>query len=717
MPDSREFDVKSLKDLRIPYDVVTKELSDAAPRLVAGSQNVYITPGGKIALAPGMNQTPGTANLTSFSQTMRPDRLIVYETIEVPAKIYLVGSFFNSGAGTWDCQWLRLDAGSPAWTSVGSLRNANASTRPHEISVNRGLCFIKSFPSAVNDKYGAVILDGSIPNPGSNTIPSVYPWGTIPAAIAGSAAAMTASSGWTASTFAFSVLFGWSYVWCAKDLLNNYGCPSPTVTVNVSGTGFSTTGAFSSKCPAMTIVPTGYNTTSYPKLGIFRTTDGGGTFWFVEDITNTGASQTYTDKNGLDAGVHPQPFADSQLNTATAAPGTVINFPPPPTGGKPGEVDGTSQVDPSSPVAFFARRGWYGIGNRLYFSGQEEILNGVPEECWPNANGIGPANQYICQGQIRQIAAAKSALWITTSNEILYETGTDRSNFLLNCASSDIAGLASNPLAMTAFRDMAFFISQDFQVYALMVGYTPINISAMTLGSSLRTAYLACTTPSIQMEAYNRDGMTWLIIAVIDSTTPANNRQFVYNLSNAQMERTFSTLMSQGYWFAPWTKQLMIMAYGRLRDGDPSTYLIAFIWNGTNYQLAVLDPAVFTDIGTAFNPTVLLNLFGVPFGDHVNEIMAPALQPMVAYLQMERTKFTSDTEPSVSYRLEDFSGALTAVTGIAPPFVPQRTSFNVWWYSVMQTAKRIQMQITKSAVNEAFEIQNLGIVFLPTAGA
>jgi hypothetical protein len=707
MPDSSNFDVVWLNNLRLPYDVVTKELSDQTPRLVAGSKNVYVTLGGKIALAPGFNQTPNGANLSGMglnATQWRPDRMVLYETLENPPKIYVVCSLLNIVAGTWGAYYFRLDGASPAWTGVDggtNLRSIQASTRPHEIVCERGLCFIKGFPAAAGDKYGSVIFDGSFPNPGSNSAPSIYPWGIPPPSVPVN---MTASAGWPASTDTVTVLFGWQYVYCWKDLLGSYSCSSPISLV--TGISTSTTGPFTNKCPTMTVQGNA-DTTHYPKIGIFRSTDGGGTWWFVEDITNTGAGNiTYTDQHGVNG--RTDPMADSQLNTANAAPDLVTNLPPPPIMGKPGEVTGTSQVDPSTAIAVFARRHWYGSGNRLFFSGQEEVLNGVPEECWPNCNGLGPSTEYICAGQLRQVFSAKGALWVTTANQILYETGTDLSNFLLNEMASDIAGLAGNNMAGTGFREMGFFVSQDFQVYALTVGADPQNIS-IPLGNSIAQAYLACTSPQIQLEVYNRDGNTWLIVAVIDQSNQANNQQFVFDINNSM-------------WFTPWTKALGIMAYGRLRDNDPLNYLVGVINYSGFWQWGVLDTTVFNDIGVSnqITPVIQSNLFGLisGWGSHVSTINAPAVTPIVSYMVTERTKFASDTDPTVSYRLDDFNTvAFTSVPAVGPLFETQRTSYWQELYPIQQACRRVQINITKPALSEGFEYQNIGFMFFPGAGA
>lgn len=715
MPDSRDFDVQWLSNLRLPYDVVTKQLSDQEPRFVETSSNIYVTLGGKIALAPGFTQTPNGKSLTAFglnNTANRPDRLVIYETLESPPKVYLMGSFFNISTGFWNAYYLRIDASSPAWTLVDTgspgLRSIQSSTKPHEMCSERGLCWIKGFPGAAADKYGSVVFDGSIPNPGSNTNPSLYPWGIIPPTLS----AFTQSLPWTASTNPVTVLFYWVYTYAWKDLLGNYSCHAPVI-ITPGQLGNANTTPFVNLCPKVALQGNA-DTVNIPKVGVFRSTDGGGTYYFLEDVTNPGAgSFIYTDQHSPLGGTNP--FPDSSLNTFNVAPDLVTNLPPPPIAGKVGEVTGTSQVDPSTSIVPFARRLWYGAGNRLFFSGQEEVLNGVPEECWPNCNGLGPSTQYICESQVRQVVPAKTTLWVTTGNGLLYETGTDLSNFLLNLGASDISGLASQNMAGTGFREMGFFVSQDFIVYMCVPGVEPQNISG-PLGNAIFNAYNACLTPQVQLEVYNRDGNTWLIVNVADLSQSAINTQFVYDLNH-------------NMWFPLWKKQLNIMAFGRLRDFDPNTYLIGFINGGDGiWHLCVLDTTVFVDaiLTNPIVPIIRTNLFSLAagWGAHTSLINAPAVTPHISYLVTERTKFSGDTDPTVSYRLDEFNispfvdnPAFTTVAPFGPLYEPQHVSYSKEMYPIEQACHRVQLSITKPGVNEGFEYQNIGFIFNPSAGA
>jgi hypothetical protein len=90
---------------------------------------------------------------------------------------------------------------------------------------------------------------------------------------------------------------------------------------------------------------------------------------------------------------------------------------------------------------------------------------------------------------------------------------------------------------------------------------------------------------------------------------------------------------------------------------------------------------------------------------------------MLSYLITERTRFIGDQEPSILYRLDEFSGALTTATPQDPLYVPQHTSWSLKWYPIQQVTQRVQMKIMQNPSAYSFEMQNIGFVFQPTAGA
>jgi hypothetical protein len=195
-----------------------------------------------------------------------------------------------------------------------------------------------------------------------------------------------------------------------------------------------------------------------------------------------------------------------------------------------------------------------------------------------------------------------------------------------------------------------------------------------------------------------------LIVSVVNKSNSANDKQFIYDIN-----RTI--------WFTPWTKQMSAMASGRFIENDQNTYLVVATWDGTTGGIATLDLGAFIDMGVGYEFDCTTNLFNIPAGNHVNQINRPAEHPMLSYLITERTRFTGDQEPSILYRLDEFSGALTTATPQDPLYVPQHTSWSLKWYPIQQVTQRVQMKIMQNPSAYSFEMQNIGFVFQPTAGA
>ena len=169
MPFSSQLDCLTWNSLDFPYNTIQRELSED-PRLVSGSQDTLVTLGGKLAKRYGTLGIPGTAALPSGA---RIDRLWVYEALETPPHVYIVASVRVANTPllpmlglpqppyVWKLYYCNLSDGI-YWSLAPAYRGSNASLRPHEAAVSRGLLFVKSYPGKTADTtLGTVILDGT----------------------------------------------------------------------------------------------------------------------------------------------------------------------------------------------------------------------------------------------------------------------------------------------------------------------------------------------------------------------------------------------------------------------------------------------------------------------------------------------------------------------------------------------------------------------------
>ena len=679
MPSS-QFDTIELSNLDLAYDRRTKELDDT-PRLVDGNDVMVFK--GKIRKRPALRLDvfDGISLPAGFD---RIDRAELYETLENPSKVYILASLHHS-SDVWNMYYLRLD-GTATWTQLPNTRASNESTVPHEIVTSNGLAYIRSTPpNAAAHALGTIVFDGT---DASTTI-----WGLLaPTATA----AVTTQSGWPPTTSTV-VKAGWHYSYSYVTATGHVSSRSLTGAPAGQGSlSTSNTGPFTNKKPQVTLTGNS-DTTNIPTVRVWRTFDGGGNYVFLEDVANPGAGNfTYTDDSFT--GGRPKP--DSQLNPNDLAPGTTTNDPPPPVIYP--SVIGTDDPQPlSSQPVEYAGRLWMSIGNVLLFSGNEEIINGSPRESFVSGSR---GNFVRFKNTIRYLEATSDALYIVTSKEVLWLRGTDRKSFFIRKILDRIGG-SEYKKAHAAVGEQFIFLTQDYQLALVSQGQFTGYLS-MPLDTDIED--LINSNVDIEVVAHPIDGGFWVILALYDNGTQANSQVWVYDTNRRA-------------WNPPWNLPITAILSGALQESVLTSKLVFATYDGTTTKLTVASLASNVDqhiaSPAAFAIDFTFNLLRNPPGNHLNTLRRPAHHSRLTYLKTERTKFSSDTTPVLEYRLDNFSGTLTAAGAENPPFVAQSTSHVVNWWPVVKNAQRVQTKISKTALDEAFELQTFGLVFQPEAGA
>ncbi len=758
-----QWDGTEFPSLDLPYNRIIRELSDE-PRLVTGL-NGYITYGGKLAKRPGIISVADT-NLLA----LRVDRLWIYETIDNPPLVYLVASVYNSATLRWELRWRRLDDTSQtAWQTVTSTRDVNLSTRAHEAVVARGKLFVKGFPStASTEKLGTIIFDAS----GGNV--NIRLWGllgpTTPARIVGvvprlaaelsadaTSCTVNSASGlpaapfnlqieyelvrvtnvvgttltitrgyqhtyaelhrnntvcawlnWTASSHRVTIQFGWQYSYAYKSITNHISNRAPVET-NIDALP-STTGPFFDLIPQLTVQGHA-DTTNIPSIVIYRTADGGGTFYTLKTITNTGAGAITVSDTDLstDAGLlDPQP--DSVITKED--PGPTLNSNSPPTTVNAPEVVGTDVPDPSSPIAYYAGRIWYGIGNTLHYSGDEEISVGVPEEAFPT--GL-KGNTFRLQYPIANIKATTDALYVTTLQGTYEITGTNKETFNPRLVLNNVGAPIGHPRAMTEFGDVIAWLTHDYRI-AMLSGnnfrvisdplFTDI-VDAVNAGAEIQVVYWADLDKEyVLVAAHRRDNIT-------------QSRQWVYDLKK-------STKMATDFWFVPWSLATICLASGRMLETAPQRRLLVVTWDGTNCALSRLDATARTatdDIygaaDSAIDFSITTSLFRVPSGNHVNTLRKPGLYPVLYGFKIDRLLFTADQDPQVYCFKDDIwtDPIRLDIKQTAPARIPNPKGYKTMEYNFNGVCHRMGLKISKINSKDLFEAENLILLWQPDGGA
>jgi hypothetical protein len=699
MAQSQQLDLLEYQSLELPYNRIEGELKDT-PRLVRG-QNVYVTSGGKLS------KRPGTYQVTSSNMvTLRCDRLITVETLETVPYVYEVGSFYNSSTFKWEVWWINLDAGSPAWTQLTALRGVNLSNASHEFVVSRGKVYIKAFPGGSDDKYGSVIMDGT----GGAVV--VDYWGlappTVPVQVTNPASWNTTSAG-----HSYEILYGWKYTYawvsrtgqvsCRADLQTN-----PDLSPSDTGTVLAPT-----YCPELKVQGHA-DTTRIPYINVYRTTDGGGTFYFLYQIANTGAGDiNFIDKylaSGALGTTLADPLPDINLDTFQIAPSLVSNLPPPTC--VPPKVLGTDSIERATPIALYAGRLWYAIGNYLYYSAQEEITEGVPEECFP---GGLRGNYYKLPYGVNNVVATNDALYVFTMQMTYRVIGSDRETFNLRPFLNNIGAPTGQPRSATVMGDNVVWLTHDLRLATIVDA--GIKILSDPLYTDIPDAITA--GGEIQLTHWADLDKDYLIVTSHQLADPTVSKQWV-----CDMRRTSLQGQSPPFWFPPWSINSTCMNSGRLSRTNATRRLMFAVKESTTTCLTYFDSTGI--LATDYKPVTGsvgytwfydTHLMTIPPGNHVNAINAPTRIPAIHYVEFDRSLFAGDEQPRVYAYFDDFwTDPKDLTVDNDPPRRPQSKSYLTRQWQINQVARRVAFRVQQVNDKRAFEQHNLVVAFNPGGG-
>lgn len=769
MPQYPSFDATAFDNLDFPYNRIENELSET-PRLIRGL-NTWITRYGKLA------RRPGTKEMIEGSFDYRVDRMWIYETEESPQRLYLVFSAFNHTINLWELYYQRLSTPTPGViTKFPDLRGCNFSQAPHEANSARGKLFIKSYPPTSQSFLGSIIFDGS------DGIPKVYPWGigapVVPARIdatvgtlnggitAGALSmdingpdpfpaapftlqldneqvSVTAKAGltftitrgingttaaahldktlcvlrnsWATSSFAVNVNLTWRYAYCYESIT---GQVSSRVPLEYDPTKApSATGPFANLIPKIIVRGTA-DTTNVPFIRIYRTTDGGGRFFYLGKIANTGdVDITYSDNTLatlLGTSGFTQPVSDEILTNSTAiiCPTTVSNDPPPPVVSP--KVVGVNEVQLSSPIAYYAGRFWYGIGTKVLFSGNEEITDGVPEECWPSGTN---GNFYAVKDPVTNLKATSDALYITTLNQSYIITGQTRDSFNLRPIYDNIGSPYGHPRAITRYGNTIATLTHDFRV-ALIEGENEPRTISDPLFTDIVDA--SSSGAEFQIEYWADLEKAWIFVCAHRQDDPRLSRQWVFDITKAKNS-------GGEFWFTPWSMETTCVTSGRISESTGQRRLVVFFWDAINLrgQFSRLDPTAretqdyHWDGPQSYDLYFTTHLARVKPGNHINAINIDAMVPAVNCIKFDRTLFsTTEDDPFVYYYLDDFwTDPVSSDILTDPPRREQSKGYKTQYCQINEVAERVAVEMRLISNADSFELQTLAFIFVPTSGA
>ena len=762
--DSLDYDV-----LNFPYNRIETEFSPE-PRVFRG-QNSYVTRGGKLA------KRPGTVNLDTNNTIAggRIDRLWNYETLEASPSVFLVASVFT---GTyWELRYKKMESTTVnAWATPTAYRDCNLSTRPHELCVSRGLAYIKGFPrSASSEKLGTIILDGT-----GGTM-TVKPWGILgpdtPAAVTG--AMTTLAGGITATDLSFNVVsaagfpatpffiqigfeqmkvttvatntftvtrgangttavahsarerviylnwnssdhlievnFGWTYSYAYKSIT---GQVSNRADIQRNPDKLpSNTGPFFDLIPKITVQGHA-DTTNIPTICIYRTTDGGGTFYKLKEIPNTGAGAiTYTDDSrasGAGGGTFKDPQPDSALDQFDIAPSRVSNSPPPAVLA-PLET-GVATPAASTPIVSFQARLWYAIGNILFFSAQEELNEGIPEESFPSGerNGRG-GNFFRFQYPIVNLAETANALYVFTIQATYRLTGNNLETFNFTTAFENMGAPTGHPRAIARHGEAITFLTHDYRICQIE------QDQIVQISDPLWTDLVDQLNQNSEFDLkYFGDlDKEWIIVSSHRKNNTTISGQWIFDIRKSRETR-------KPFWFTPWTLRSVASLSARASNASSQRRLIFAVYDeATNASgLVRLDPTgrtgtdYFFGTSAGFTFNVEFHQMTVPAGNHVNGLRAPAATPTVYAVDIDRVLFTDDEDPDMYWYFDDlWTDPVQSPRTENPPRRPLSKGYKTLHYTIHQICQHFSVRISKINSTDLFELMRLTVVWNPDAGA
>lgn len=233
---------------------------------------------------------------------------------------------------------------------------------------------------------------------------------------------------------------GWLYAYVYKN--------STTGHISSLSAASASTGVIT----AQNVTVTGARSTDpqVDKVDIYRTFDGGSTYFFLAEVANPGGGTwTYVDSS-----------LDATLNTGLIGPQST-NTPPP-----AGLIN----------TCFHMGRVWGSVNNLVYFSGGAEILNGVPFECWP------AAFFFTFPGQVTRLIPNQLGLIVLTKDDAYIIRGYSITTFYSQLFQTKLGVAAWDNVAVDG--DNVFMFTNDRTL--LQVSSNGINEIGFTIGDKLQ---------------------------------------------------------------------------------------------------------------------------------------------------------------------------------------------------------------------------------------
>lgn len=233
--------------------------------------------------------------------------------------------------------------------------------------------------------------------------------------------------------------------------------------------------------------------------------------------------------------------------------------------------------DPPQPLCGFRWSNGRIWGKKLsftWFTGNEEITNGVPVECMSDAKN---GNYYQWPSEVGSIEVTGNGVDIALSEEWWQVAGNTLATFS-DARITRGAGVLS-PTCSCTVGDVVYWVDTSKQIWSSSGG---------EIGKDIRPDLANIVPDQTYMVFFKFTTMTWLCI--LDA---ANGRLLIYD-------------MDLGFWLVPWTISATALAAGQIAKSIVS--LCAAFPTG---HMRKLTPTTFTDDGALYGDQLRSGLFSI----------------------------------------------------------------------------------------------------------
>lgn len=395
-------------------------------------------------------------------------------------------------------------------------------------------------------------------------------------------------------------------------------------------------------------------------INIYRTTDGGDADPSIMRlvIATTNTNQTFIDST-----------QDVNLGLQTG-PGFLINTPPPP---QIGFVWSNGRI-----YGFF--------NNTTYYSGAEEVSNGIQEECWPSG---ADGNFYAWPAEVGGQAVTQNGVDIGMSEQFWQISGdtldTFRKSLLL-----DKGGVRS-PTCISSVGNSVQWVDTAKQIWSSSLG---------EFGEPIRSDLTGIDPVQTFIGYHKSRNFNW--IYVLDAL---NSKLFIYDLDLNQ-------------WNAPWTVAATAIASGETALGVLSLMV------AIGGHVMVLTPDTYVDdTATLYEDDLKFNL--IPISPGRLTTGRSRITPTQVESIMFETNATAQVPPMPSFvgQLSDDNPVTTDISFwtdltnnfATPQYQPQAQNIAIQTYicdSTTTPAVRSATWIKWAANNVAWKIYSFSISWI-----